>query len=80
MRRAESLADRRVERALKRFDANDDGWLASFDASRAADALREVADSDCDGRVTMSEYDAAVALIAARTPPISLSYSASFVR
>jgi hypothetical protein len=52
--------------ALKRFDANGDGWLTSFEASRAVDAFRALADADHDGRVTMSEYDSVVAFVAAR--------------
>ncbi|MEO6246954.1 MAG: hypothetical protein ABIO85_00010 [Sphingomicrobium sp.] len=51
---------------LKRFDANGDGWLTLFEAQRAADAFRALADADRDGRVTTSEYSDAVAFIVAR--------------
>ncbi|MDP9162920.1 MAG: hypothetical protein M3N06_02360 [Pseudomonadota bacterium] len=52
--------------ALKRFDANGDGWLTTFEAQRAADGFRDLADADHDGRVTTAEYRDAVAFIAAR--------------
>jgi len=52
--------------ALKRFDSNGDGWLTLFEAQRAADAFRDVADTDHDGRVTTSEHRSAVAFIVAR--------------
>ena len=52
--------------ALKRFDGNADGWLTLFEAQRAADAFRALADGDHDGRVTTSEYRDAVAFIVAR--------------
>ena len=52
--------------ALKQFDTNGDGWLTSFEASRAADAFRALADTDHDGRVTMSEYRGAAAYLSAR--------------
>lgn len=52
--------------ALRFHDANRDGWLTAYEASRAADAFRDLADSDRDGRVTTVEYRAAVAFIAAR--------------
>ena len=52
--------------ALKLFDANDDGWLTLFEAQRAADAFRDLADTDHDGRVTTGEYRNAVVFIAAR--------------
>ena len=52
--------------ALRRFDANGDGWLTSFEASHATDEFRALADVDHDGRVTMSEYRSAVEYIAMR--------------
>ncbi|MEO7786226.1 MAG: hypothetical protein ABIR77_00165 [Sphingomicrobium sp.] len=52
--------------ALKRFDANGDGWLTLFEAQRGAQAFRDLADGDHDGRVTTAEYRDAVAFIAAR--------------
>lgn len=52
--------------ALKRFDANGDGWLTLFEAQRGAEAFREIADGDRDGRVTTSEYRDAVSFIVAR--------------
>ena len=52
--------------ALRKFDTNGDGWLTSFEASRAADAFRALADTDHDGRVTMTEYRGAVVYLSAR--------------
>lgn len=52
--------------ALKTYDSNHDGWLTSFEAQTAADAFRTLADNDGDGHVTMTEYRAALAFIAAR--------------
>ena len=52
--------------ALRFHDENGDGWLTAFEAQRAADAFRDLADSDGDGRVTTTEYRAAVAFVAAR--------------
>ncbi|MCA1653278.1 MAG: hypothetical protein ABR588_02585 [Sphingomicrobium sp.] len=52
--------------ALRFYDGNDDGWLTAFEAQRAADAFRDLADSDRDGRVTTTEYRAAVAFVQAR--------------
>lgn len=51
---------------LRQYDLNGDGWLSTFEASRAADAFRALADTDHDGRVTMTEYREAVAYIVAR--------------
>lgn len=52
--------------ALKQYDANHDGWLTSFEASRAAEAFRALADTDHDGRVTLREYQNATAYISVR--------------
>lgn len=52
--------------ALKTHDANHDGWLTTFEAQSAADEFRGIADSDGDGQVTLTEYHAALAFIAAR--------------
>ncbi len=52
--------------AVSRFDSNRDGWLTLYEAQPAADAFREIADADRDGRVTVREYDAALAFIRAR--------------
>ena len=52
--------------ALERFDRNHDGWLTLYEAQPAAAAFRDLADSDRDGRVTVREYQAAVAFIRAR--------------
>ena len=51
--------------ALKWFDDNDDGWLTLFEAHRAADAFRDLADVDDEGRVKTSEDRNAVALVVA---------------
>ena len=52
--------------ALKEHDSNRDGWLTMFEASAAADALRQLADTDRDGRVTVREFEAAKAFLASR--------------
>ena len=52
--------------ALARFDRNHDGWLTLYEAQPAASAFRELADADRDGRVTVREFEAAVAFIRAR--------------
>ena len=52
--------------ALRFYDANRDGWLTLFEASAAAEAFRDMADNDRDGRVTTVEYRAGVAFISAR--------------
>ena len=52
--------------ALRDYDRNKDGWLTMYEASVAADAFRDIADIDKDGRVTVREFDAAKAFIASR--------------
>ena len=52
--------------ALKRFDTNRDVLLSADEAAAAANAFREIADSDGDGRVTTAEYRAAREFILAR--------------
>jgi len=52
--------------ALKYYDANRDILLEPDEARVAAEALRRIADSDGDGRVTPDEYRAARAFILAR--------------
>ena len=52
--------------ALKKFDADRDVLLSPEEAAAAANAFREIADSDGDGRVTTAEYRAAREFILAR--------------
>jgi hypothetical protein len=52
--------------ALKYYDADRDILLEPNEAMAAADALRRLADTNGDGRVTPEEYRAARAFILAR--------------
>jgi hypothetical protein len=52
--------------ALKYYDADHDVLLETGEAQAAAEAFRQLADSDRDGRVTPQEYAAARANILAR--------------
>ena len=52
--------------ALKFFDANHDIMLEPNEAQAAADAFRQMADTNGDGRVTPEEYRAARQFILAR--------------
>ena len=52
--------------ALKFYDANRDVLLDPDEAQAAADAFRNLADADHDGRVTPQEYAAARAQILTR--------------
>jgi len=52
--------------ALKFYDANRDVLLEPDEAQAAADAFRNLADADHDGRVTPQEYAAARAQILTR--------------
>lgn len=52
--------------ALRRFDANKDGWLTMFEAQPAADAFREIADVNRDGQVSVREYADAIEFIRVR--------------
>ncbi len=52
--------------AVRRYDANRDGWLTLYEAQAALGALKELADGDRDGRVTVREFDAGIAFISAR--------------
>jgi len=52
--------------ALKYYDADRDILLEPGEAQAAADALRRIADTNGDGRVTPQEYRAARAFILAR--------------
>ena len=66
---ANALFDRDVllrQWAVRRFDANRDGWLTLYEAQAALAALKDLADGDRDGRVTTYEYDRAKEFIAAR--------------
>lgn len=51
--------------ALKYFDADHDIDLSAQEASTAAQAFRQMADADHDGRITPDEYRAARASILA---------------
>ena len=52
--------------ALRSYDRNHDGWLTLYEAQAAADSFRDVADGNRDGRVSMTEYAAALDFIRAR--------------
>ena len=52
--------------AVSQFDRNHDGWLTLYEAQPAVAAFRDMADADHNGRVTVREFEAAVAFIAAR--------------
>ena len=52
--------------ALKYYDTDRDILLEPGEAQAAADALRRIADTNGDGRVTPQEYRAARAFILAR--------------
>ena len=52
--------------ALRSYDANHDGWLTLYEAQGAAESFRNIADGNRDGRVSTSEYAAALDFIRAR--------------
>lgn len=52
--------------ALRIYDRNHDGWLTLYEAQAAADSFREIADGNRDGRVSVSEYAAAIDFVRAR--------------
>ena len=52
--------------AVKTFDANGDGAISVAEAQPAAQAFRDIADGDGDGRVTPYEYERAREFIVAR--------------
>jgi hypothetical protein len=52
--------------ALKSYDRDRDLLLSSAEAQAAANAFREIADADTDGRITPTEFRAARAFILAR--------------
>ena len=67
--RAMQLFDRDADLkawAIKRFDANHDGWLTLYEAQPALAEFKEIADADRDGRVTTYEFARAKEFIAAR--------------
>ena len=55
--------------ALRLHDRNGDGWLTLFEAQDALRSLKELADADRDGRVTVREFQAAKSFIRARWTP-----------
>ena len=52
--------------ALRIHDRNHDGWLTLYEAQAAADSFRDLADGNRDGRVSVSEYAAAIDFVRAR--------------
>lgn len=52
--------------AVRLFDSNHDGWLTLHEAQPAVAAFRDIADADHDQRVTVREFDSAVAFIRSR--------------
>jgi tRNA G37 N-methylase Trm5 len=55
--------------AVRVYDRNHDGWLTLFEAQPAMRAFKAIADTDRDGRVTVSEYEQAKAFVVARWRP-----------
>ncbi|GAA4024358.1 hypothetical protein GCM10022280_26530 [Sphingomonas swuensis] len=55
--------------AIRRFDQNGDGWLTTFEAQPALAALKALADTDRDGRVSVAEFQA----VKARLPTLASS-------
>ncbi len=67
--RAHELFDREPllkQWALRFHDRNRDGWLTLYEAQPAAEAFREIADENRDGRVSVREYRAALDFIRVR--------------
>lgn len=52
--------------AIRFFDSDGDGRLSVFEADKAAQEFKRVADGDVDGRVTPAEYRSARDFIRAR--------------
>ena len=52
--------------AIARFDANADGWLTLYEAQSALGELKNLADVDRDGRVSVREYEDAKSFLVAR--------------
>lgn len=50
--------------AIRMFDSNRDGWLTLYEAQPALARLKEIADSDGDGRVSVREFTEARRLLA----------------
>ena len=57
--------------AVSRFDYNQDGWLTLYEVRSAVAALKGIADTDRDGRVTQAEFVRARAGLRPRPPAIS---------
>ena len=52
--------------ALAKYDSDGDGYLSIFEADKAAQQFKQIADGNGDGRVTPAEYRLAKDFIAAR--------------
>jgi hypothetical protein len=52
--------------ALASHDRNGDGWLTSYEAQGAAEAFKDLADGNRDGRVSVREYEETKAFLIAR--------------
>lgn len=61
--------------ALSRYDSDGDGYLSIFEADKAAQAFKQIADGNGDGQVTPAEYRAARDYIAARWVPMQQASS-----
>ena len=55
--------------ALRVHESNHDGWLTLYEAQRALESMKDIADADRNGRVTVREYEAARQFIRARWGP-----------
>jgi hypothetical protein len=64
--------------AVAKFDRNGDGWLTSFEAQAALADFKGLADSNRDGRVTVSEFQAAKAFAVARSGAAPASGASEF--
>jgi len=52
--------------ALARFDSDGDGYLSIFEADKAANEFKAIADGDKDGQVTPAEFRAGLDFVVAR--------------
>lgn len=59
--------DRRLMQwAVGNYDSDHNGYLSIFEADKAAQAFKKIADGDNDGQVTPAEYRSAVDFVVAR--------------